>query len=429
MSSFLLQSIQLANFRGFEALEVKFDPQLTLFFSENGGGKTALLSAVAISLGMLQRGAPAAAKLSVERDLRRVVVPRAIPVGGGSAIASPYQGREPAGSGALLCRAIIDGQSVEWAELMTTSGHKRSSAWEAGPAMDRLRVPGAMWPLLAAYGTARLARAKRPGRPSRETRDRWDGYRDSLDPAATDGPLLEWLKTQTLGDVQRSRKGERESKWAEMVFAAQMRAAPTIQEMDYDVAEDTVVVRFRDGSVAAWEELSDGYHVYLGLVGDIARRAMLLNEHAATNAIELTPGVVLIDEIDLHLHPRWQRLALGGLRAAFPALQFVVTTHSPQVLSSAKNEQVRWLRDGKVVEGLNVEGRDTNSILRELMGTDERDEEGVKALKTLYAAIDKGELDDARKQVDYLRRRWGPYDTEMMRAEGFLQDAEEDRGS
>lgn len=427
MSPFLLQSLHLSNFRGFESLDVTFDPQLTVLFAENGGGKTAVLAASAIALGLLQRGAPSAAKLHVDRDLRNVVVPRAAAAGAERQQALFLDAREPGGSCSVRCTAKIGGVLVEWQEQVSEAGCKSVSVREASAAMDRLRVPSAMWPILSSYGTARLARATKAGRPRRGTRDRWDAYQDSLDPAATDGPLLEWLKAQTLGDVQRSRKGDRESKWAEMVFAAQMRAAPTIQEMDYDVAEDTVVVRFRDGSMASWEELSDGYHVYLGLVGDIARRAMLLNEHAAANAIEETPGVVLIDEIDLHLHPRWQRLALSGLRAAFPAMQFVVTTHSPQVLSSAKNEQVRLLRDGKVIEGLNVEGRDTNSILRELMGTDERDEEGVKTLRALYEAIDNGELELARRQVEVLRRRWGPLDPEFIRAEGLVQDAEEER--
>ena len=93
-------------------------------------------------------------------------------------------------------------------------------------------------------------------------------------------------------------------------------------------------------------------------MADIARRAVILNEQDGAAAPALAEGVVLIDEIDLHLHPHWQQVVLDGLREIFPRLQFIVTTHSPQVLSSAENRQVRHLVDGKVQEhGVFVEGR------------------------------------------------------------------------
>ena len=101
------------------------------------------------------------------------------------------------------------------------------------------------------------------------------------------------------------------------------------------------MVRFEDGHEAPWSELSDGYHVFIALVADIARRAVMLNEFDGADAPARVEGVVLIDELDLHLHPRWQRVALPRLRDAFPRLQFIITTHSPQVLSSAENRQVR----------------------------------------------------------------------------------------
>ena len=102
-------------------------------------------------------------------------------------------------------------------------------------------------------------------------------------------------------------------------------------------------MRFEDGHEAPWSELSDGYHVFIALVADIARRAVMLNEFDGAEAPARVEGVVLIDEIDLHLHPRWQRVALPRLREAFPRLQFIISTHSPQVLSSAENRQVRRL--------------------------------------------------------------------------------------
>jgi outer membrane protein assembly factor BamA len=154
------------------------------------------------------------------------------------------------------------------------------------------------------------------------------------------------------------------------------------------------MVRFDAGHVAPWSELSDGYHAFIALIADIARRAVMLNEIDGGVAPERVEGVVLIDEIDLHLHPRWQRVALGGLRRAFPRLQLVVTTHSPQVLSSAENRQVRRLVDGRVQEhDVFVQGRDSNAILRELMRTDDRDEEGTSVTSLVSFGVTRDSRD------------------------------------
>ena len=204
---------------------------------------------------------------------------------------------------------------------------------------------------------------------------------------------------------------------------ATVRATPGVKTAWYDPVAQGPVVRFENGHVAPWSELSDGYHLFIALVADIARRAVMLNEIDGADAPARVEGVVLIDEIDLHLHPRWQRLALPGLRKAFPRLQLVVTTHSPQVLSSVENRQVRRLFDGKLQAGnVFVEGRDTNAILREYMHTDDRDEGGVVELRRLHDAIDRGDAEQADRIYRELRVRWGDSDPALIRAKGFMEE-------
>ena len=209
------------------------------------------------------------------------------------------------------------------------------------------------------------------------------------------------------------------------VMEAAVRATPGVKNAWYDAVTQGPVVRFEDGHVAPWSELSDGYHVYIALVADIARRAVMLNEIDGADAPARVEGVVLIDELDLHLHPRWQRVALPGLRRAFPRLQLVVTTHSPQVLSSAENRQMRRLFDGKLQEDrVFVESRDTNAILREYMHTEDRDTEGTRALRTLHDCIDQGRREEAAKLYKELLARWGDLDPTLIRARA-LMDSEE----
>jgi predicted ATP-binding protein involved in virulence len=199
------------------------------------------------------------------------------------------------------------------------------------------------------------------------------------------------------------------------------KVTPGAERAWYDPRERSPVLRLATGQVVPWRELSDGFHVYLALVADIARRAVILNEQDGAAAPALAEGVVLIDEIDLHLHPRWQRVVLDGLREIFPRLQFIVTTHSPQVLSSAENRQVRHLVDGKVQEhGVFVEGRDSNAILRDLMGTNDRDAEGQARLRALHDAIDQGLREQAEALFAELLAKWGDLDPALIRARGMM---------
>jgi predicted ATP-binding protein involved in virulence len=410
MSLLRLERLGLHNFRCFDTLDVSFETDITVLFAENGGGKSALLTALAMGLGLLQPRHPKALTLSAERDTRRIH-------GSG-------ERWEPAGPCSLAFTATIgERPHVQW--RATTSPESKGRVVlvrKASRAMEVVRAPGKRWPLLGYYGTDRLSGKPKPklrkpgGRP-----DRWEGYDGCLDPSATDGPLLEWLLRETIGGLMRQQRNGPPRPFATSVLEAIRRATPGISKLWFDAFDNSLVIGFDDGHEATWAELSDGYHVFVGLVGDIARRSVILNGQDGADAPLLVEGIVLIDEIDLHLHPNWQRVVLVGLKAAFPKLQFIVTTHSPQVLSSAENRQVRRLVNWRLRDsGVLVEGRDTNSILRELMDTDDRDEAGKKALRELYAAIDDGRLEDARTQLAKLRERWGGLDPELIRAEGFL---------
>jgi predicted ATP-binding protein involved in virulence len=406
-----INKIHLENFRCFKDLDVSFERDVNVLFAENGGGKTALLTGLAMGLALLQPRHPKELDLSGERDARKLR-------GSGSR-------REPAGPCTISCEASIGGQDrVEWSVTASpTSKRRMSRLGDASDAIEKVRLPRERWPLIGYYGTGRLTRTRKLASKPRDFQDRWDGYDGCLDPSATDGPLLEWLRSEAFGDLARHRRGEPERRFDLAVFNAIKRATPDVAEIWYDPAIGSPVTRFEAGHEAEWAELSDGFHVFVGLIGDIARRAVILNGQDGADAPLRVEGVVLIDEIDLHLHPRWQRVVLNGLKEAFPKLQFIVTTHSPQVLSSAENRQVRRLVDWRVQDSrVFVEGRDSNAILREWMGTDDRDEAGKIALRELYAAIDDGRLQEAQDQLTRLRERWGDLDPALIRAEALLHE-------
>ena len=255
------------------------------------------------------------------------------------------------------------------------------------------------------------------------TWDRWEAYASALEPNLDEAPLLQWLQNEMLGDVSRREQGEPERLFHKSMLEVAVGATPGAKNAWYDPVARSPMVRFEDGHVAPWSELSDGYHVFIALVADIARRAVMLNEIDGADAPARVEGVVLIDELDLHLHPRWQREALPRLRNAFPRLQFIITTHSPQVLSSAENRQVRHLVNGRIQEqNVFVSRRDTNAILRDLMSTDDRDDEGAADLRRLYKAIDQGNRQLTAQIHQELVERWGVNDPALIRARGFMEE-------
>ena len=414
MSRFKFRKIQLDNYRCFEKLKLPLEEDTTILFAENGGGKTALLAALAMGLGVFQRGAPKTSQFSAARDIRLRTLDE--------------RGRREAVHRCELTWTADVGESdsVVWSTAAQPgSGRTTNQHRPILEALERARVPGDRWSLFAWYGVDRLARRRDGRRKVERHGDRWEAYQSSLDPNLNEAPLLQWLQDEMLGDVSRRDRGEPERFFHKAVLEAAVRATPGVQDAWYDATVRNPVVRFEGGQAAPWSELSDGYHVFIALVADIARRAVMLNQFDGADAPERVEGVVLIDELDLHLHPRWQRVALPRLRAAFPRLQFVVTTHSAQVLSSAENRQVRRLVDGRLQEGrVFVEGRDTNAILREHMNTEDRDREGARELRTLHELIDQGRREEAEALYKKLFARWGDLDPDLIEARVLL-DLEE----
>ncbi len=171
------------------------------------------------------------------------------------------------------------------------------------------------------------------------------------------------------------------------------------------------------------EQLSDGEKMLLMLVTDLARRLAIANPsyHDAL----LGEGIVLIDEIDLHLHPQWQRNVVRSLTQTFPNCQFIVTTHSPQVLSGVRRENVFILENSQLVENTpHTYGKDSNSILYELMNVKERPDEVQQQIDSCFQLIDDDRLEDAKLALQKLSNLLGEDDSEVVRANtliGFLE--------
>ncbi len=173
--------------------------------------------------------------------------------------------------------------------------------------------------------------------------------------------------------------------------------------------------------------MSDGVRNAIAMFADLAWRAVMLNPHHGKDAPALARGVVLIDELDLHLHPGWQREILGDLRRAFPNIQFIITTHSPQVLGSALDEWVQeFTADQQLVASPRVKGQDTNRILTEVMNVSERDEETAQALDQLSDEVEAAEEAADAHDHDALRAHIAEIEAQLKTLSAQLgEDASE----
>ncbi len=166
-------------------------------------------------------------------------------------------------------------------------------------------------------------------------------------------------------------------------------------------------------------QLSDGEKCTMALFGDLARRLTIANPNL-DNPL-LGEGVVLIDEIELHMHPFWQRNVVGKLRETFPNIQFIITTHSPIVLSEIDDEfNIYFLQNkeasSEVIEFKRLDGFDANYILEEFMGTKSMNSKTETLISDIYRLINGRLFEEAEEKVNHLKELTDATNKDVIRA-------------
>lgn len=162
-------------------------------------------------------------------------------------------------------------------------------------------------------------------------------------------------------------------------------------------------------------QLSAGEKTLMALVADLARRLIIANPKS-DNPLQ-QDGIVLIDEIDLHLHPSWQRAIVPNLMKIFPNCQFIITTHSHLVLSNISHKNVTILENFQAVKITpHTFGRDNNSILYDLMGVKQRSDDIQQQFDKVYELIDEEKGREARTLLEKLSENLGENDVDIVRA-------------
>lgn len=416
MQKLRIDRLKLTNFRCFAELDITFHPQLTVLVARNGAGKTAVLDAVAVALGPYVGAFDEAAGKHFESgDIRCCRVRKT----------ASHEMEYAADGVALEAFGVIPSSprsrqnSVSW--VRTLSGPTKSKTTikgaqaliEYGKRLQReVRTPdsNAVLPVLSYYGTGRLWQLKKltPGKLERTSRT--IGYTGCLDSGSSYKAFAEWFRYWYYCANERHMKAWKEGKPSErsefddyldsIKGAVNTCLAPSgWKNIDYAVDEQALVAEHDEQGRLPISQLSDGVRNMIGMVADIAFRATKLNPDFAANAAQKSPGIILIDEVDMHLHPGWQQTVLAGLTQAFPEMQFIVTTHSPQVLTTVAAECIRLLQtetgqetgaERTVVRSVNQQtlGIASSDVLAAVMDTDPvPDVDAARDLQHYHALI------------------------------------------
>lgn len=234
-----------------------------------------------------------------------------------------------------------------------------------------------------------------------------------------------WFRVAVNRELGKSTSGEKLWKSLESTIEAIL---PEFRDLKLEQTEGRLpsFSIVKNGVRFSLKQLSDGERALLALATDLTQRLSLANPNLEEPAKQ-GMGVVLIDEIELHLHPRWQRQVLRRLQEAFPNCQFIVTTHSALVLGEIPSDCVRFLEPneetGRIEAYIPLEsfGLDANRVLDELMGASERNKQVLKELTDLFRLIDDEKFDQARDAMEPLEKILGENEPELTRASALIK--------
>lgn len=423
-----LEKLKLHNFRCYEKLEIDFNRQLTVLVGKNGSGKTTVLEAIAIALGTWFVGFNIVNAKGINK--RTDPLRKAYQIGATDDVQTQFPVEIEA------CGKIEESkdQILHWKrELYTPTGTMTTKdakeiveyAAEYQKAISEGRTDIYL-PMVAYYGTGRLWDYHRQKRNDVfKVSSRTNGYIDCLDGTANVKLMMDWFQIMTINKYQRQEENLESNPELDTVYLAMEKCLTNLSgysdvKIRYNMGTQELDVYYSEQDIQRMRiplnQLSDGYKGMISLVADIAYRMATLNPQLGTEVLSKGDGVVLIDEVDLHLHPAWQQKVIDNLMNIFPKVQFIVSTHAPAIISSVKTDKLRILSNKEVCMTANqVYGKDVNSVMKEIMGVNDRPDQFVELFEKFYRLLSEKKYDDAGAVLDKLDEERGYHDPEIAK--------------
>ena len=381
----------MQNFRCYTDFTMQFSPKVTVIVAENGKGKTAILDGLAITMAPYLAAFPGIKARNFQpNDVRMVMdVPQT-------------QDELQIKRMKYLLPVVLetevkadDGKAYSWKRELKSVKGKTSSVSakfvsDYGKRIaDELNQPGdqdIILPVLGYYGTSRMWNDSSLLKRKKVDLSRSSGYVECLEPSGSYNTFAQWFRYATESALEydhiiAEKKLNKKNPYREILNAINKAIVTCIQSMGwtdlkYSFAAQNLLICHPEKGELPLEAMSDGARSVISMAADIAYRMARLNPDMGEDVTLKTSGVVLIDEVDMHLHPSWQQTVVNDLVKAFPKVQFIVTTHSPQVLTSVPAECIRilhWDNDLVDIEEPTFSlGAESSQLLRDIQHVESR---------------------------------------------------------
>jgi predicted ATP-binding protein involved in virulence len=359
-----VKRIEIKNFKGFEFKEIEFNPGFTVLIGKNGSGKSSILDALSFALGTYFLGVDGQTAPSLQQSHKRrsYVSPNSLEVQLPLKIHVDVTLNEmPISWWRETNKKNGGSTSYKSARELINMAKRNTKLVREGETVDL--------PLLAYYGTERLSSERHERKPYLKKSSRLDGYTGAFDPRSVKRKFLNWFKTIESTKLQQfQEEKEVDDALYEAFVQAINKMVPEWSKVHFNLKNDDMMGQLKNGTWMQFGMLSDGYQNIVRLVADIAFRAIKLNPHFGQDAVINTKGIVLIDELDMHLHPSWQKNVVLDLKNAFPNIQFITTTHSPFIVQSLESNEIVNLDSNKISDAPNKLSLEENSLFMGVEG-------------------------------------------------------------
>ena len=387
--------LHMTDFRGTRELAIDFEPDVTVIVGRNGSGKTSILDALAMMVGVI-RYAPGELP---QKPSGVCPVPHDIRLGAQRAALQATCELEDRSSGMLETKTLeitIDGDARRPAEARVSSKPAPSQPRVVYSRQERgfgLEVDGNLGP------------------PAEDLSDPEALQDRSLQKdVRAIGDLTAWWDQRDAQEARRVRDGERDYRDPQLEAIRNLvTRIDSFSGVAFDSTASPSGLHFvkSDGTPVHVSGLSGGERSYIILLADLARRLQVFAPRMPLHEI---PAIVLIDEVELHLHPGWQSEIVPTLTEVFRACQFIVTTQSPQVLSGVDSAKVRVIEEDvpdqswKVTVPLSTRGRTSNYLLEGVLGARERYPPVDRLIGDFNTAIDREDVQTATETLERIEQ-------------------------
>ena len=384
-----ITQIGLKNFKGFSNASINLDGKSTVIFGENGSGKSSILQAInLLSWNWINK--LCSNQRTAFRSLNAEMV------------------NSSSSSLEITATFSIDGKEYSVGKKYTKSNVGRNGTTEVNRKMyDSFheayltKYTGTNIPIMVNYGTNRSVLNVPLRIRNKHEFDKWSALENSLESTLDFRTFFEWIRNREdyeLEVMAEKRDFDYKDPLLECVRNALMGMMDGFSDLRVKRNPLRLTVK-KNGKEFSINQLSDGEKCTLALFGDLARRLGIANQ-SMENPL-MGEGIVLIDEIELHMHPAWQRKVLRVLKSLFPNVQFIVSTHSPQVLSEADDsDKIICLgKDGEVEIINRLDGYDSNTILEDFMGTVSMNHLFRERVDNVYSLIQDRKFEEAEQEI------------------------------